>query len=105
MATPENSDDYSYKPPGYQPPALTYTASLYKRTRNPASPCPAPAAAPAPAPLKVLPGNAVRFREIVLQVQFAILPFGVLGSDLRPSLMKMQADYNLMVTGTINRIR
>jgi His-Xaa-Ser repeat protein HxsA len=98
---------YSYRPPVYQPPAPSYTAPLYSAPAVPTYQ--APAAAPAPVPLKVLPGNADKFKDIVLQVQFAMLAFGyyngelngVLGPDMRASLMKMQADYNLKVTGTI----
>ncbi|MGX9182369.1 peptidoglycan-binding protein, partial [Mesorhizobium sp. BHbdii] len=64
---------------------------------------------PAPAPLKTLPGNAYKFREIVQEVQFALLAFGYYSGDidgemnpeLRAGLLRMQADYSLKVTGTI----
>ncbi|RVC20707.1 His-Xaa-Ser repeat protein HxsA, partial [Mesorhizobium sp. M7A.F.Ca.AU.002.02.1.1] len=91
-----------YPPPApvYQAPAPVYQAPTYQ------PPTTAPAA---PAPLVVLPGNANKFKEIVLQVQFAMLSFGYYNGELdgkmspemRAGLEKMQSDYNLKVTGTI----
>ena len=65
--------------------------------------------APNPAPLKVLPGNTDRFKEIVLEVQFAMLAFGYYNGELdgkfspemRGGLQRLQTDYGLKVTGTI----
>ncbi|WP_224547807.1 cation:proton antiporter [Mesorhizobium sp. CA16] len=69
----------------------------------------APAIAPTPAPLKTLPGNAYKFKEIVQEVQFALLAFGYysgeidgeMNPELRAGLSRMRADYSLKVTGTI----
>ncbi|WP_136620906.1 MULTISPECIES: His-Xaa-Ser repeat protein HxsA [Mesorhizobium] len=86
---------YQAPAPVYQPPSPIYQAPT--------------ATAPAAAPLIVLPGNAAKFKEIVLQVQFAMLSFGYYNGELdgkmspamRSGLLKMQSDYNLKVTGTI----
>lgn len=59
--------------------------------------------------MKVLPGNSDKFKEIVREVQFAMLAFGyyngeidgVMGPDMRAGLQRLQADYNLKVTGTV----
>lgn len=56
-----------------------------------------------------MPGNSDRFKEIVRDVQFAMMAYGyyngeldgILGPDMRVALAKMQGDYNLKVTGTI----
>ncbi|ESZ20011.1 hypothetical protein X734_31660 [Mesorhizobium sp. L2C084A000] len=61
------------------------------------------------APLTTLPGNANKFKEIVLQVQFAMLAYGyytgeldgTMNPEMRTGLTKLQSDYNLKVTGTI----
>lgn len=58
---------------------------------------------------KTLPGNSDKFKQIVQQVQLALTAFGyyegvidgVMGPQLKNSLMKMQGDYNLKQTGTI----
>ncbi|RUW68751.1 His-Xaa-Ser repeat protein HxsA [Mesorhizobium sp. M4B.F.Ca.ET.049.02.1.2] len=92
---------YSYIPPA---PAPLYSAPS---TSTPTYQ--APAIAPTPAPLKTLPGNAYKFKEIVQQVQFALLAFGYysgeidgeMNPELRAGLQRMQADYGLKVTGTI----
>lgn len=95
---------YSYIPPAPSEPAPLYTAP------SPSVPTyQAPAIAPAPAPLKTLPGNTYKFKEIVQQVQFALLAFGYysgeidgeMNPELRAALLRMQADYSLKVTGTI----
>ncbi|MGX5830873.1 His-Xaa-Ser repeat protein HxsA [Mesorhizobium sp. 43Arga] len=93
----------------YIPPAPSEPAPLYSAPSTSAPTYQAPAVAPAPAPLKTLPGNAYKFREIVQEVQFALLAFGYYSGDidgemnpeLRAGLLRMQADYSLKVTGTI----
>ncbi|RUW57023.1 His-Xaa-Ser repeat protein HxsA [Mesorhizobium sp. M8A.F.Ca.ET.021.01.1.1] len=83
-----SSPTYQPSAPAYQPPSTTPPAST---------------------PLKTLPGNAYRFKEIVLQVQFAMLAYGyytgeldgTMNPEMRSGLMKLQSDYNLKVTGTI----
>ncbi|MDX8465732.1 His-Xaa-Ser repeat protein HxsA [Mesorhizobium sp. VK23B] len=90
---------YSYIPPAPSQSAPSMPAPTYQ----------APAVAPAPAPLKTLPGNAYKFKEIVQEVQFALLAFGYysgeidgeMNPELRAGLLRMQADYSLKVTGTI----
>ncbi|MDX8483338.1 His-Xaa-Ser repeat protein HxsA [Mesorhizobium sp. VK24D] len=93
----------------YIPPAPSQPAPLYSAPSTPAPTYQAPAIAPAPAPLKTLPGNAYKFKEIVQEVQFALLAFGYysgeidgeMNPELRAGLLRMQADYSLKVTGTI----
>jgi His-Xaa-Ser repeat protein HxsA len=59
--------------------------------------------------MKTLPGNSEKFRRIVMEVQTALQIFGyytgeidgLVGAETRVALSKMQADYNLKVTGTI----
>ncbi|MER9442242.1 peptidoglycan-binding protein [Mesorhizobium sp. M0340] len=92
---PPAASVYQAPAPVYQEPAPTYRTPTVTQ--------------PAPAPLVVLPGTAARFKEIVLQVQFAMLAFGYYNGELdgkmspemRSGLVKMQSDYNLKVTGTI----
>ncbi|RUW53634.1 His-Xaa-Ser repeat protein HxsA [Mesorhizobium sp. M1A.F.Ca.ET.072.01.1.1] len=99
---------YSYIPPSPST-APSEPAPLYSAPSAPAPTYQAPAIAPAPAPLKTLPGNAYRFKEIVQQVEFALLAFGYytgeidgeMNSELRAGLQRMQSDYGLKVTGTI----
>jgi His-Xaa-Ser repeat protein HxsA len=63
----------------------------------------------APAPLVTLPGNTNKFKEIVKQVQLALVSYGyyqgtvdgIVSKDMRASLSRMQFDYDLKVTGTI----
>jgi len=58
---------------------------------------------------KTLPGNSHKFHEIARQVQTALLAYGyytgvvdgIVGSQTRTALSKMQADYGLKITGTI----
>ena len=60
-------------------------------------------------PLVTLPGNTNKFREIVKQVQLALVSYGyyqgsidgIVSNDMRASLSRMQFDYDLKVTGTI----
>ncbi|MGX5799629.1 His-Xaa-Ser repeat protein HxsA [Bradyrhizobium sp. Arg314] len=93
----------------YIPPASSEPAPLYSAPSAPAPTYQAPAVTPAPAPLKTLPGNAYKFREIVQEVQTAMLAFGYysgeidgqMNSELRSGLQRMQSDYGLKVTGTI----
>jgi His-Xaa-Ser repeat protein HxsA len=81
---------------------------LYSAPSNPAPTYQAPAV-PEPAPLKVLPGNTNRFKEIVLQVQLAMIAFGyytgelngTFSPEMRAGLQRLQTDYGLKVTGTI----
>ncbi len=92
---------YSFNPP----PAPSEPAPLYSA---PSTPAPS-YQAPAPAPLKTLPGNAYKFKEIVQEVEFALLAFGYYTGEidgemspaLRSGLQRMQTDYGLKVTGTI----
>jgi His-Xaa-Ser repeat protein HxsA len=59
--------------------------------------------------LKTLPGNSDRFKQIAIQVQTALTIYGYysglidgkIGPDSKAAISKMQADYNLKVTGTI----
>ncbi|MER9333115.1 His-Xaa-Ser repeat protein HxsA [Mesorhizobium sp. M0293] len=93
----------------YTPPVPSEQAPVYSAPSTPAPTYQAPAIAPAPAPLKTLPGNAYKFKEIVQEVQFALLAFGYysgeidgeMNPELRAGLLRMQADYSLKVTGTI----
>ena len=93
----------------YNPPAPSQSAPLYSAPSTPAPTYQAPAIVPAPSPLKTLPGNAYKFKEIVQEVQFALLAFGYysgeidgdMNPELRVGLRRMQADYSLKVTGTI----
>ncbi|MDX8518178.1 His-Xaa-Ser repeat protein HxsA [Mesorhizobium dulcispinae] len=93
----------------YIPPAPSDPAPLYSAPAAPAPTYQAPAVAPAPTPLKTLPGNAYRFKEIVQQVEFALLAFGYysgeidgeMNPEVRAGLQRMQTDYGLKVTGTI----
>lgn len=58
---------------------------------------------------KTLPGNAGKFKEIVMQVQMAMSAFGyyngvidgVIGQQSKTALALMQKDFNLKVTGTV----
>ncbi|TIS92005.1 His-Xaa-Ser repeat protein HxsA [Mesorhizobium sp.] len=93
----------------YIPPAPREPAPLYSAPSTPAPTYQAPTVAPSPAPLKTLPGNTYKFKEIVQEVQFALLAFGYYSGEidgemnpgLRAGLLRMQADYSLKVTGTI----
>ncbi|RWD64487.1 MAG: His-Xaa-Ser repeat protein HxsA [Mesorhizobium sp.] len=99
---------YSYIPPAPDP-TPSEPAHLYSAPAAPAPSYPAPTTTPAPAPLKTLPGNAYRFKEIVQEVEFALLAFGYytgevdgeMSPELRAGLRRMQTDYGLKVTGTI----
>lgn len=87
----------------YTPPRPVYTPPVYV-----APPVYVPPPAP-PAPLVTLPGNTNKFKEIVKQVQLALVSFGyyqgtvdgVINKNMRASLSRMQFDYDLKVTGTI----
>ncbi|MER8692109.1 His-Xaa-Ser repeat protein HxsA [Mesorhizobium opportunistum] len=93
----------------YIPRAPSAQAPVYSAPSTPEPTYQAPAIVPAPAPLKTLPGNAYKFKEIVQEVQFALLAFGYysgeidgeMNPELRAGLLRMQADYSLKVTGTI----
>lgn len=93
----------------YVPSVPSEPAPLYGAPPTLAPTYQAPAIAPTPAPLKTLPGNAYKFKEIVQEVQFALLAFGYysgeidgeMNPELRAGLLRMQADYSLKVTGTI----
>lgn len=58
---------------------------------------------------KTLPGNSNKFQNIVQQVQLALYAYGyytgqvdgIVGSETRAALSKMQSDYGLKVTGTV----
>jgi His-Xaa-Ser repeat protein HxsA len=60
-------------------------------------------------PLKTLPGNTDKFKEVVKQVQLAMLAYGyysgdidgLLGPTMKTGLQRLQGDYGLKVTGTI----
>lgn len=62
-----------------------------------------------PPATKVLPGNAAKFTNIVMQVQVALLSFGyydgaidgVIGPLAKDALKRFQTDYSLKVTGTV----
>jgi His-Xaa-Ser repeat protein HxsA len=80
-----------YTPPAYVPPPVYVQPPVQ------------------PAPLVTLPGNSNKFKEIVKQVQLALVSFGyyqgtvdgVVSKAMRASLSRMQFDYDLKVTGTI----
>ncbi|WP_271898485.1 His-Xaa-Ser repeat protein HxsA [Candidatus Phyllobacterium onerii] len=107
-----------YAAPRYAAPSPTYLDPLYSapapRSVPPAPDYTAPAQPQYPAltqPVvpRTLRGNTEKFKEIVEEVQFAMMAFGyyqgpidgVFGNELRASLRKMQEDYGLKVTGTI----
>jgi hypothetical protein len=60
-------------------------------------------------PLVTLPGNTNKFKEIVKQVQLALVAFGyyagpidgVVSDNMRSALKTMQLEYDLKITGTI----
>jgi Putative peptidoglycan binding domain len=62
-----------------------------------------------PQPLVTLPGNTNKFKEIVKQVQLALVAYGyyageidgVVSKKMRAALSTMQLEYDLKVTGTI----
>ncbi|WP_266064655.1 His-Xaa-Ser repeat protein HxsA [Brucella intermedia] len=109
---------YSYRAPSYSAPSRSYVAPLYNPPVKTA-PSPAPqyyppsppgsGSAGTAAPLKALPGNTDRFKEIVKQVQLAMLAYGyytgdidgIVGPAMRAGLQKLQSDYGLKATGTI----
>ena len=72
---------------------------------SPSSILPSPQAA---AP-RTLPGNSNKFRKIVQQVQLALYAYGyytgqidgIVGTETRAALSKMQSDYGLKITGTV----
>lgn len=101
-------------PPSYNSPTTTYTQPSYPSTPS------YPSAPTYPAPsqsrpiigdpsLTPLPGNSEKFKNIVRQVQVAMIAFGyyngavtgIMDTQTRSSISRMQSDYNLKVTGTI----
>ena len=74
-------------------------------------PAPAPRYSPPPAPpapLVPLPGNSLKFRQIVMQVQTALHLFGyqipltgIVDDATRQALISFQTDWNMKPTGTI----
>ncbi|OBP68192.1 hypothetical protein [Mesorhizobium loti] len=82
----------------YTPPAPSQAAPLYNAPSTLAPIYQPPAIAPAPSPLKTLPGNSYKFRDIVQEVQFALLAFGYyseeidgeMNPELRAGLLRMQ---------------
>ncbi|QKC63418.1 hypothetical protein EFV37_14740 [Mesorhizobium loti] len=80
------------------PAAPSQAAPLYNAPSTLAPIYQPPAIAPAPSPLKTLPGNSYKFRDIVQEVQFALLAFGYysgeidgeMNPELRAGLLRMQ---------------
>ena len=84
---------------GYYYPAAP-AAPLYA---PPPSPSP-----PEPAPLIPLPGNSLKFQQIVIQVQTALHLFGyqipitgIVDDETRQALISFQKDWNMKPTGTV----
>lgn len=96
-----------------------YSVPSVPRNNNstpPSSVLPSPPAAsrpnyllpPAPPP-SPLPGNTNKFKQIVMEVQMALLAYGyytgaidgVVGPETRTAISKLQSDYKLKITGTV----
>ena len=89
--------------PLYTPPTTRNQQTTPNSTILPSS--------PAITKPKPLPGHTEKFKNIVKEVQFALLAFGYyngaidgyLGPETKAALGKFQADSSMKITGTINK--
>lgn len=104
--TTYSSPSYDPAPAPAPPPAPLYAAPTYTAPAAPNPVAPPPSTI---APARVLPGNAAKFKQIVILVQSGLTAYGyyagsltgVVDEDTRAALSQMQRDNNLKVTGTI----